>query len=187
LIIELFGSVAVIYCVFIGRRYLNNRKLAQTWISPSSGAYSWSGELTNNTPWDTNQNVNYNNNGYNGWVSDSSVPYGYDGATASMSQAPDGSWPTLQNGDYAPSNDMYFPMNNDPAYVPPSTPHPELFESQGMGMGNNSHETDADEQRLPDNNEGYADLNDPYLQGILKQYSEKSKNVWQQRDEDGKG
>src|SRR5260370_22419268 len=42
LIIELFGSVAVIYCVFIGRRYLNNRKLAKTWISPSSGAYSLS-------------------------------------------------------------------------------------------------------------------------------------------------
>ena len=187
LIIELFGSVAVIYFVFIGRRYLNNRKLAKTWNSPSSGAYSWSGELTNNTPWDTNQNANYNYNGYNGWVSDSSVPYGYDGATATMSQAPDGSWPTLQNGDYAPSNDMYFPMNNDPAYVPPSTPHPELFESQGMGMGNDGHETDADEQWSPDNNEGYADFNDPYLQGILKQYSEKSKDAWQQRDEEGKG
>src|SRR5713226_9593849 len=91
LIIELFGSVAVIYFVFIGRRYLNNRKLAQTWNSPSSGAYSWSGELTNNTSWDINQNSNYNYNGYNGWVSDSSVPYGYDGATATMSQAPDGS------------------------------------------------------------------------------------------------
>jgi len=187
LIIELFGSVAVIYFVFIGRRYLNNRKLAQTWNSPSSGAYSWSGELTNNTSWDINQNSNYNYNGYNGWVSDSSVPYGYDGATATMNQAPDGSWPTLQNGDYGASNNMYSPMNDDPAYVPPSTPHPELFESQGMGMGNNSHETNADEQWLPDNNEGYADLNDPYLQGILKQYSEKSKNVWQQRDEDGKG
>ena len=111
LIIELFGSVAVIYCVFIGRRYLNNRKLAQTWNSPSSGAYSWSGELTNNTSWDINQ----------------------------------------------------------------------------MGMGNDGHETDADEQWAPDNNEGYADFNDPYLQGILKQYSEKSKDAWQQRDEDGKG
>src|SRR5258708_16933505 len=111
LIIELFGSVAVIYCVFIGRRYLNNRKLAQTWISPSSGAYSWSGELPNNTPWDINQ----------------------------------------------------------------------------MGMGNDGHETDADEQWAPDNNEGYAGFNDPYLQGILKQYSEKSKDAWQQRDEDEKG
>src|SRR6266851_2714301 len=111
LIIELFGSVAVIYSVFIGRRYLNNRKLAQTWNSPSSGAYSWSGELTNNTSWDINQ----------------------------------------------------------------------------MGMGNDGHETDADEQWAPDNNEGYADFNDPYLQGILKQYSEKSKDAWQQRDEDEKG
>jgi hypothetical protein len=104
-----------------------------------------------------------------------------------MSQAPDGSWPVLQNGDYAASNDMYFPMNNDPSYVPPATPHPELFESQGMGMGNDGHETDADEQWAPDNNEGYADFNDPYLQGLLKQYSEKSKDAWQQRDEDEKG
>src|SRR5260370_40761743 len=78
LIIELFGSVAVIYFVFIGRRYLNNRKLAKTWISPSSGAYSWSGELTNNTPWDTIQNGNYTYNGYNGLISYKSVPYGYD-------------------------------------------------------------------------------------------------------------
>ena len=131
-----------------------------------------------------------------------------------MSQAPDGGWPSLQNDNYAPSNGMnfatnnvfnayddigsfappnwsYSPMNNDPAYVPPATPHPELFESQAMGMGmgmdNNSHETDADEQWSDNNSEGYADFNDPYLQGLLKEYSEKSKDAWQQRDVDGKG
>jgi len=191
LVIELFGSVAIIYFVFIGQRYLNNRKLANTWNSPSSGAYSWSGELPNTTSWDINQNGTSTYNGYNGWVSDSSAPYGYDGATASMSQAPDGSWPTLQNDDYTPSNNIYSPrrvhivsMNDDPSYVPPATPHPELFDSQGMGMDNDGHETDADEQWAPDNNEGYADFNDPYLQGILKQYSEKSKDAWQQRDEE---
>ena len=127
-----------------------------------------------------------------------------------MSQAPDGGWPSLQNDNYAPSNGMnfatnnvfnayddigsfaptnwsYSPMNNDPAYVPSATPHPELFESQAMGMGNTSHETGADEQGLDDNSERYVDFNDPYLQGLLKEYSEKSKDAWQQRDVDGKG
>ena len=192
--IGLLASAAVIYFVFIGRLYLNNRISAKTWKSSFGGAYSWSGELTNNTSWDINQNGNYAYNGNNGWVSDSSVPYGYDGATATMSQASDGvDSPTNvftaydDIGSSAPTNWSHSPMNNDPAYVPPATPHPELFESQAMGIGNNSHETDADEQWSPDNNEGYVDFNDPYLQGLLKEYSEKSKDAWQQRDEDGKG
>jgi hypothetical protein len=194
LIIELFGSVAVLYCVFIGRRYLNNRKLAQTWNSPSSGAYSWSGELTNTTAWDINQNANSTYNGYNGWASDSSVPSGYDGATATMSQASNGmDSPTpvfeayADSGSFAPPNWSYSPLNNDPASVPSATPHPDLCGPQAIGMDKNSHETNADEQWLDDHSERDVDFNDPYLQGLLKEYSEKSKDAWQQRDVDGKG
>jgi hypothetical protein len=194
LIIELVGSVAVLYCVFIGQRYLNNRKLAQTWNSPSSGAYTWSGELTNTTSWDISQNGNSTYNGYNDWVSDSSVPSGYDGATATMSQASNGmDSPTpvfeayADSGSFAPPNWSYSPLNNDPASVPPATPHPDLCGPQAIGMDNTSHETNADEQWLDDHSESDVDFNDPYLQGILKEYSEKSKDAWQQRDVDGKG
>ena len=194
LIIGLLGSAATIYFVFIGRLYLDNRILANTRKSSSSGAYSWSGELTNNTSWDINQNSNYNDNGSNGWVSDSSTLFGYDEAAGIMSQASNGmDSPTNafnahdDSGSFAPPNWSYSPMNNDPAYVPPATPHPELFGPQAIGLDNNSHETGADEQWLDDNSERYVDFNDPYLQGLLKKYSEKSKDAWQQRDVDGKG
>ncbi len=56
-----------------------------------------------------------------------------------------------------------------------------------MDMGNNVDEMDANEQWSDNNAEGYADFNDPYLQGLLKQYREKSKDERQQGDVDGEG
>ena len=78
-------------------------------------------------------------------------------------------------------------MNNDPSYVPPATPHPDLCGPQAIGKEKTSHETNADEHWLDDHAERDVDFNDPYLQGILKEYREKSKDAWQQRDVDGKG
>jgi hypothetical protein len=194
LLIGLLGSAAVIYFVFIGRLYLDTRILANTRKSSSSGAYFWNGELTNTPSWDINQNSNNNYNGSNGWVSDSSTPFGYDEAAGIMSQATNGmDSPTHvfnasdDISSFAPTNWSYSPMNNDPAYVPPATLHPELFGPQAIGLDNNSHETGAEEQWLDNNPEGYPDFNDPYLQGLLKKYSEKSKDAGQQRDIDGKG
>jgi hypothetical protein len=172
---------------------MHNRMPANSLKPSSGGTYFWSRELSNDTSGDINQSGNYNYSGGNDWASNSSVPWGSDGAPAT-SYAPDGSWPTLQNSNYAPSDDMYSPtnmsyppMNYDPASVPPATGNAEEFGLQAMGLGNNGDEMDANEQWSGNDAEGYADFNDPYLQGLLKRYREKSKDEWQQGDVGGEG
>lgn len=188
------GAIALF---FIGWWLLRKRLLPVKKVKlPPSGAKPWSRVRASNAPLNMYNNGSTQPAGSNNQFSNAPAPWGQNSSAATGIPYNGNSAPPMNNGYPTPYGFEQTNTQNDAAsstqlsfnslhQMRNTIPAPSNGVNRPQATGYNFHhnvegDTDAHNQWVQNKPEGAPDLNNPYLQAVIKQYSDKSRAVRQQ-------
>lgn len=188
------GAIALF---FIGWWLLRKRLLPLKKVKlPPSGAKPWSRVRVSNAPWNIYNNGSTQPAGSNNQFSNAQAPWGQNSSAATGIPYNRNSTPPKYNGSPIPHRFGQTSTQNDVASstqlsfnslhqmhntIPAPSNGVNRPQASGYSIHNNvERDTDVHNQWVHNKPEGAPDLNNPYLQAVIKQYSDKSRAARQQ-------
>lgn len=198
LVIGVPVATGAITLFFIGWWFLRKRLLPVKKVKlPPSGAKPWSRVRASNAPWNMYNNGSTQPAGSNYQFSNDPAPWGQNSSAATGIPYNRNSAPPMNNGSPTPygfgqsstqndiASSIQLPFNSVPQmHTTPAIPAPSnganRYQADGYSVNSVERHTDAYNQWSHNKPEGTPDLNNPHLQAVIKQYSDKSRAARQQ-------